>query len=155
MLIAILLAAAAPDKLPPASPLPPPDSDEAAVMVPVHALLAALEKDDGAAVLAVTQPDGIATAVQSLPDGSFRHRSVRWADFAASLKPDGTRIAEAIGAPAIEIDGGVAMVWAPYTVSVNGTLSHCGYDHFDLIRVAQGWKILNATWSHRTTDCAR
>lgn len=133
--------------------LPPPAAEEAQVLAPITRLLGALEQDDGAAVLAVTLPEGGVTAAQVLPDGTRRHRTVRWADFAAGLKPDGTRIVESIRSPAIEIDEDVAMVWAPYTVTVDGKLSHCGYDLFDMVRVAGAWKILNVTYSHRTTGC--
>lgn len=155
MLIAALLLA----QVTPVAPivkgtgLPPPGTDEGAIMQPINALLRALETDDPAAVLANTLPEGGITAAQVLPDGTRRHRTVRWADFAASLKPDGTRVVERLGQPAIEFDEDVAMVWAPYTVTINGKLSHCGYDHFDLLRVDGRWKLLNVTYSHRTTSC--
>ena len=135
--------------------LPPPGTTEAEVMAPVTTLLNALTADDPAAVLAVTLPDGTITAVRTAPDGTARRRTIRWAEFAAQLKPDGTRVVETLGQPAIEIDGGVAMVWAPYTVTIDGKVSHCGYDLFDLVRAdgQAGWKILNVTYSHRTDGC--
>lgn len=156
MILTLLLALQSADKLPPANPLPYADPDAAAVMAPVNALLGALERDDGAAVLAVTLPDGVVTAARTAPDGKPQRRTLTWAAFAAGLKPDGKRVVERLGEPAIEVDGNVAMVWAPYTVTVDGTLSHCGYDLFDLVRGAEGaggWKILNVTYSHRTTGC--
>ena len=58
-----------------------------------------------------------------------------------------------VGAPAIEIDGDIAMVWSPYVFLVDGKLSHCGTDHFDLVREAGQWKVLNITWTKRKTDC--
>ena len=42
--------------------------------------------------------------------------------------------------PAIEIDGDVAMVWAPFVVRVGGKVSNCGIDHFDLVRENGAWK---------------
>jgi hypothetical protein len=134
--------------------LPPPESTEGAVMVPITALLDALTNSDGAAILAVTLPEGAITAARVAPDGTHQHRTLRWAEFAAQLKPDGSKIVESLGTPAIEIDEDVAMVWAPYTVTIDGKLSHCGYDHFDLVRSDGQWKILNITYSHRTTGCA-
>jgi hypothetical protein len=134
--------------------LPPPDSSEGAIMAPILTLLDALTRDDGAAILGVTLPEGSITATRVAPDGTHQHRTVRWADFAAQLKPDGSKIVESLGTPAIEVDQDVAMVWAPYNVTVNGKLSHCGYDHFDLVRTGGQWKILNVTYSHRTTGCS-
>lgn len=153
-MLILFLAAAAADTLPPANPLPLADAEEVAVMAPVTALLAALEGDDGAAVRAVTMPEGAATATQTLPNGGVRHKTVPWPEFAAGLKPDGSRIEERLGQPAIEIDGAMAMVWAPYTVRVNGAVDHCGFDHFDLVRVGVAWKVLHATWTVRTDGCA-
>jgi hypothetical protein len=55
---------------------------------------------------------------------------------------------------AIEVDGDIAMVWGPYTFTVNGKVHHCGVNHFDLVRDGGSWKVLNVTWSQRTTGCA-
>jgi hypothetical protein len=134
--------------------LPPPETTEAAVLAPLTALLAALETSDGAAVLAQTLPDGAVTATRTAPDGKPQRRTVRWAEFAAQLKPESGRITERIGQPAIEVDDNAAMIWAPYTVTIDGKLSHCGYDHVDLVRTEAGWKILNLTYSHRTDGCS-
>ena len=68
------------------------------------------------------------------------------------LKP-GEGFQERISDPAIEIDGDVAMVWAPFVVRVGGKVSNCGYDHFDLVRDNGAWKIMNLTFSSRTTGC--
>lgn len=153
MILPLLLALQSADKLPPANPLPYADPDAAAVMAPVNALLAALERNDGAAVLAATLPEGAVTAARTATDGKPQRRTQRWAEYAAALKPDAARVSERLGEPAIEVDGDVAMVWSPYTVRVNGTPSHCGYNLFDLVRTGGGWKILNVTYSHRTTGC--
>ena len=133
--------------------LPPPEATEAAVLAPLTAILAALERSDGPAILAQTLPEGAITAVRTGPDGNPQRRTVRWADFAAQLKPEAGRVMERIGQPAVEVDGNAAMIWAPYTVTIDGKLSHCGYDHVDLVRTAAGWRILNLTYSHRTEGC--
>ena len=45
------------------------------------------------------------------------------------------------------------MVWSPYVFTIDGKLSHCGTNHFDMVRDATGWKVQNVTWTQRTTDC--
>ena len=122
-------------------------------MAPITTLLRGLEVSDPATILAATVPDGIITATRTAPDGTHQRKTMRWADFAAQFKPDGKRVVEALGTPAIEIDDDVAMVWAPYTVTIDGKLSHCGYDHFDLVRADAQWRVLNITYSARTTGC--
>ena len=154
MILALLLA-----QITPVAPivkgtaLPPPNADESQVMAPIRTLLDALETNDGATILRVTRPEGGATAAW---EGAGERRGVErlsWAAFADSLKPGGPHYRETLGTPAIEIDGAIAMVWAPYTVLKNGAPDHCGYDHFDLVRDTAGWKILNVTWSQRSTGC--
>ena len=155
-LAALLLALAAqttPTKLPPANPLPPPGAEEAAVLAPIERMFAALTARDTAAILAETRPDGFATAVVERADGTRAIRRTAWADFVKPLTGGKERLVERLLTPAIEIDGDIAMVWAPYTFTVDGKLSHCGFDHFDLIRDEGRWRILSITWTQRTTDC--
>ncbi len=153
-LFAIAMAAqSTSDKLPPANPLPYTDADSANVLAPVHALLAAVAARYAAAILAQVRTDGAATAAIERADGSRAIRRQGWAEFAAALRPGPERYAERLLDPAVEIDGDVAMVWSPYVFTVNGRVDHCGADHFDLVREAGRWRILNVTWSQRTTGC--
>ena len=140
--------------LPKGTGLPPPGTDEAAVMAPINALLGALETKDAAAILAATRPEGGATAAMTLPDGRHIVRRIGWVEFAGGVKGYTDRYQERISDPAVEVDGDIAMVWAPYTVFKNGAADHCGYDHFDVVRENGSWKVLNVTWSQRTTGCA-
>ena len=71
----------------------------------------ALDKIKSAAVLRVVYPDGRVTAVGTLRRGN-RLRQESWTQFAARLKP-GEGFQESISDPAIEVDGDIAMVWAP------------------------------------------
>ncbi|UZK67074.1 nuclear transport factor 2 family protein [Sphingomonas sp. M1-B02] len=134
--------------------LPPPSSDEAAVLAPINALFASLERGDGAAIAQHVFPEGRVTAVGKATDGTPRIRQESWAQFSARLQP-GKGFRERIWNPAIEIDDDIAMVWAPYDVQVDGKTSNCGIDHFDLVREAGRWKLLNITFSSRTTGCER
>jgi hypothetical protein len=154
MIISILLALAAQTsstKLPPAQALPPPAAEEQAVLAPISALFAAFEAGDSAGVLRVVYPDGRVTAVGALRTGNGL-RQESWTQFAARLKP-GEGFSESISDPAIEIDGDIAMVWAPFVVRVGGKVSNCGVDHFDLVRANGAWKVMNISSSSRTTGC--
>lgn len=155
ILAAILLAAQtqASERLPPANPLPLAEADTRDVMAPVDAFLACIAASDPKAILAVVRPDGGATYAVENADGSRSITRRGWAEVAARFAPGGDRSDERISDPAIESDGDVAMVWAPYVFRVNGRVHHCGVDHFDLIRENGAWKIANASWSSRTTGC--
>ena len=158
ILLSLLLAAG---QITPVQPivkgtgLPPAAmTEEAGVMVPIDALLVALAARDGQAILAQVRPDGSATVAEEKPDGTRSIRRTGWAEFAASIKPGPERYAERLTDPAVDIDGDIAMVWSPYVFTIDGKVSHCGTDHFDMVREAGRWKIANLTWSKRTTGCA-
>jgi len=148
----LALSTAAPEiKLPPAQVLPPPASEEAAVLAPINQMFAAFSAGDSAGALRVVYPDGRVTAVGTLRTGNGL-RQESWTQFAARLKP-GEGFQESISDPAIEIDGDIAMVWAPFVVRVGGKVGNCGVDHFDLVREGGAWKVMNISFSSRTTDC--
>lgn len=152
-LILALLAQITPvQPMPKGTGLPPPSSEEAAVLAPINAVFAAFEAGDGQAMLRHVDPNGRAIAVATAPDGKAAVRRISFADFATKLTPAGA-FSERISSPAIEIDGDVAMVWAPFTVRVGGKVANCGYDHFDMIREGGVWKISGVTYSSRTTGC--
>jgi hypothetical protein len=79
-------------------------------------------------------------------------RSTSWTEFAQRITP-ATAFQERIWSPAIDIDGDVAMVWAPFVVRREGKVGNCGYDHFDLVRENGVWKVMNLSFSSRITDC--
>ncbi|CAN5531165.1 hypothetical protein BH09PSE4_BH09PSE4_07240 [soil metagenome] len=152
LILALLLAAQTTpvQPMPKGTALPPPGTEEAAVLAPINALFAAFEAGDGPAVLRQVYADGRVTASGMTGAGSLRQGN--WSAFATSMTP-GQGFQERISDPAIEIDGDIAMVWAPFVVRVGGKLSNCGIDHFDLIRKDGAWKAMNLTFSSRTTGC--
>lgn len=139
--------------MPKGTGLPPPATDETAVMAPIDAMFAGLAARDSAAISAQLRPEGGATVAAEKPDGSRSIRHLSWAEYTAGIKPGPEKLEERLTDPAIEVDGDIAMVWAPYTFYIDGKVHHCGIDHFDLVREAGAWKILNVTWSQRTTGC--
>ncbi len=153
LILALLLQVTPVPPLPKAVPLPPPDADTAAVLAPIDRMFAALTAKDGPTLLAQTLNEGRATAVLTLPDGTRAVRSRSWADFAKGIGDGPSRLEERLINPVVEIDGDIAMVWSNYVFLIDGKLSHCGVDHFDMVRDAGGWKILNITWTQRQTGC--
>jgi hypothetical protein len=105
-------------------------------------------------ILAPVRPYGCAPPVFQHNDGTTTVKRSDWATYLAVIKPGAERYQATLGQPAVQIDGNIAMVWVPYTFKVDGTLLHCGVDHFDLVRENAEWKVLNETWSQRTTGCS-
>jgi hypothetical protein len=132
----------------------PRTNDESAAMATVDRMFAGLAARDGQAILAVVRPEGGANVAVERPDGTRAVRHLSWTEFAAGLKPGPEKYREALADPIVRVDGDIAMVWSRYTFFVDGKKHHCGVDHFDLVREAGAWKLLNVTWSQRTTGCS-
>lgn len=133
--------------------LPPPRSEEAQVLAPVNALFAAITTRDAKAIEPLLLPGGAAITVAETPDGTRSITRTAWPQFLTRFTPGAQRLEERMRAPAIEIDGDIAMVWGDYTFLIDGKVHHCGVDHFDMVRENGTWKIANVTWTSRTTGC--
>ena len=67
-------------------------------------------------------------------------------DFTEFVKFVGTppgkdKFKEEIKFEAIHAEASLASVWTPYTFYLNGKVSHCGTNSFQLVKTADGWKI--------------
>ena len=51
------------------------------------------------------------------------------------------------------IDANLASVWTPYEFYLGGTFSHCGYNSFQLVKLADGWKIAHIIDTRRKEKC--
>ena len=144
-------AAAAQPTRKPADPPPAQGAEATAVLAPIAGLFAAFEAGDAAAMLRHVYPDGRVTA--SGTRGTVRRIfASRPGPSSPAARPD-RAFTERISDPVIDIDGDIAMVWAPFVVRVGGKVSNCGVDHFDLVRENGTWKVMNLTFSSRTTGC--
>lgn len=139
-MIAALLAVAA------------PVDDKTAVLAPIDAAFAGITARDSAAIAAQLRATGTATVIMEKPDGTRTVRNVPLAAY-AEASPGKERYEERMTDPEVRIDGAMASVWGPYTFAIDGTVRHCGFQHFDLVREAGQWKIQNVTWSVRTAGC--
>jgi hypothetical protein len=97
-------------------------------------------------------PDGRVTASGRRGDGASNLRPQSWTMFAERITRQ-QAFQERIANPIVRVDDGIALVWAPFVVRVGGKLSNCGIDHFDLVRENGVWRVMNLTFSSRTTGC--
>ena len=128
------------------------DPGRAEVLAVVDAAFAGIAAKDEASIRAQLRPTGTATVIMEKVDGS---RTVRSVDLAAWASVDSgpERYNEQMVAPTIAIDGAIATVSGRYIFAIDGTIRHCGYQHFDLVRENGAWKVQNVTWSQRTAGC--
>ncbi|WP_035562430.1 nuclear transport factor 2 family protein [Hymenobacter sp. IS2118] len=60
---------------------------------------------------------------------------------------------ERISFASVLIDANLASVWTPYEFYLGGTFSHCGYNSFQLVKLADGWKIAHVIDTRRKEKC--
>ncbi|QIG80707.1 nuclear transport factor 2 family protein [Stakelama tenebrarum] len=140
--------------LPPAQ-VAAPANDIQAVLAPVDAVFAGLAAHDPEQIRPHILDGATITIAESLPDGSHAVHRLTFADWLGRLEGATGNFLERMPNPAVEIDGDIAMVWGFYTFHLNGQFSHCGVDHFSLVRQDGEWKIADLTYSTRRTDCGQ
>ncbi|QHJ06275.1 nuclear transport factor 2 family protein [Hymenobacter busanensis] len=51
------------------------------------------------------------------------------------------------------LDGQLASVWTPYQFYLGNKFSHCGYNSFQLVKLAAGWRIVYVIDTRRKDGC--
>lgn len=115
--------------------------------------LTALRNKDSAGL--VSRVDSLArfALLRPAPEGLRVLNMSRSQFVQAVTAPGAPQLDEPIRNAQISMDGNLAAVWAEYQVVINGSVSHCGFDAFHLIKRAEGWRILNVADTFRRTEC--
>lgn len=148
-----LLAAAL---LAPASARAQASNASSDVMAVVQRLFDGMRAGDSAVVRSVFHPQTRMMTAANGPDGKLRLRVDPAIDgFVKAIgTPRPAPLDERIWNPKIEIDGPLASVWVDYALYVGDKFSHCGIDHFLLVRGDDGvWKIVSIADTRRTEGC--
>jgi Putative lumazine-binding len=119
------------------------------VMDPVQRFFDALGKQDKNGLLAVVAPN---IEITSMHQNELHRLSVeKLADAIAAHK--GGPIAEHIHNPRVHVDQNLAVVWAPYTFTINGRVDHCGTDVITLGMLQDHWVIIGLSDNERKDGC--
>lgn len=135
----ILVALALLAVLAPAAHAQSTDPETRAVIATADSLLAALSRNDKAA-LARLVTDSAIVGSSALRAGTERLVVRSWASDIARNYPQ--RITERGFGATVHVQDRVAQVWMPYDLYLDGKWSHCGVDAFTLLKVAGTWKVV-------------
>lgn len=125
---------------------------EAEVLAVVNRLWEAMRTNDS--VMARSVFDSTAQFARIVDRNGARF--VRWdrADnFVKAIGSAKTPWIERMVAPQVRVDGNLASVWTWYDFSVDGKVSHCGYDSIELAKLLTGWKIIYIADTQQRTGC--
>ena len=140
---ALLISVAAP-----AAPV-----EERAVLAAVDAFFEAVRRKDRSALDKIVIADGLATAVR-LKDGQPNQVvSWHWNTYFENALAAPTALQEKLFNPEVRVERDLATVWARYELLIDDKFSHCGVDHFDMIRRDGQWRVYNLTWTNQKTGC--
>lgn len=124
-----------------------------AVLAVIDALFAALGSKDTAAFAELVLEEGMTFTQAHLPDGTVKLGARSNRQHLEALVTSRDRMEERYRNPTVLIHESIAVVWTPYEFRLNGELSHCGVDVFELLKVNGAWKIGNAMWTAEPAGC--
>ena len=131
------------------------EQERAAVLAAVNGLTDALRMKDAAAMsLHVDSLTRFTLIRPARGGGTFVWVLTAPEFISAVTRPDQPSLDEPIRNPVVQVSGDLATVWAEYQVRrPDGTVSHCGFDAFQLARRDGRWKILNISDTFQQTGC--
>lgn len=129
-------------------------SEEAEVKAVIESLFDGMRAKNADQIGAVFSEDAIMQTIENSGDrGVVKAGSV--ADFVKGIGslPAEAELDERITDYQINIDGPMATAWTPYEFYFNDKFSHCGVNSFQLVKLAEGWKIVYIIDTRRKDGC--
>lgn len=126
-----------------------PAGEREAVLKTVQAFFDTMTARDVEGARAVLQPQGRFHAMR-MNNGKPEVRAFANEEYFADLQAAKTTMRERIWNPDVRVHGLIATMVAPYDFWIDGKLSHCGVDAFDLIKTEEGWKIAGGVYTVET-----
>jgi hypothetical protein len=130
----------------------PGQTSEAEVLAVVNALFDGMRGADSAKVRPLFHAKARLISVDSPSPGARIEESLE--GFIQSIGGPRTEVwDEQLSNVRTMIDGSLASVWADYKFYRGTTFSHCGVDHFLLVKEGPAWKIIELADTRRRENC--
>lgn len=129
--------------------------DTLVVQKTIEAFFNAFHAQDSLAMRSLTT-DSI--TLQSIGKNKEGETKLQIDDFDRFLKgivaiPKERNFQERIKSYSIQVDGPMANAWTEYEFWIDGKLSHCGVNSFQLVDQGEGWKIIYLIDTRRKERC--
>ena len=130
-------------------------TETAAIKQTVNTMFEAMRKGDSTLLRSAFSKDMVLQSISNDKEGKAMLTTEKADDFVKAIGAPHTAIYdERIVFDVIKIDGDLASVWAPYKFYLGDKFSHCGVDVFQLMKTADGWKIIYIVDTWRKDNCA-
>ena len=128
------------------------DSAKDALAV-VNKMFAEMANHNPAAIAELWTKDSNLTAVIKRKDGKTAIAAFTGEVFSKNFAEKKGEIKEDMYEQKTLVDGDLAMVWGRYVFFIDGKISHCGLNSFQLVKTETGWKIANAASTIDANAC--
>ena len=131
------------------------ESAESEVRKSIEAFFKGFHQQDSTIIRGVVSSDIILQTMGVDKEGNNRMRTDPFDGFLKSIVsiPDSIQFREELHEFNIQVDGPMANAWTPYTLWVNGEISHCGVNSFQLFNDGTSWKIIYLADTRRREGC--
>jgi hypothetical protein len=139
--------------LAPAASASAQQGDKAAVLATVNRLFDGMRMRDTTVMNSVWAPGARLVRVdkRSVPEAVAYNPASEFTGRVAAATGDAWT--ERIYDTEVQVDDGIAQVWAYYTFHLGDKFSHCGYDAFHLVKVNGEWRVTQVIDTSRNTGC--
>ena len=112
-------------------------------------------KQDSAVIKSVVYENILLQTMGVDKEGNNRMRTDPFDGFLKSILsiPDSIQYREELLDFEIQVDGPMAHAWTPYIFWINGEISHCGVNSFQLFNDGTSWKIIYLADTRRRQNC--
>jgi hypothetical protein len=129
-------------------------NEEKAVKAAINRFFEGMEKGDTALLKKSCTDDPVLQSYMADKEGKMMIYSEDFADLMQFIgTPSKDKYKEEIEFDAIHVEKSLASVWTPYIFYVNGKISHCGTNSFQLVKTSEGWKIQYIIDTRRKQGC--
>jgi hypothetical protein len=128
--------------------------ERAAVLATVQRLFDGMQRGDTALMRSAFLPGAKLFGIRTRPNGQTVVQQITEQQFAEFRAGDtrGEWLERAFD-PEVRIDGTMATVWAAFEFRLAGQFSHCGTDAVQLLKTADGWRIVSLADTFQRTGC--
>jgi hypothetical protein len=154
LLLPALFLLAAPAALAQSAPATTPAAETEAVKQTINRFFEGMRKTDSAMIRSTLAPTAVLQTI-STRGGSVQVQNESVRDFlkAVGTPHPGVVYDERITFERVLVDAQLASAWTPYQFYVGDKFSHCGYNSFQLVKLAQGWRIAYIIDTRRKDQC--
>ncbi|MBT2557614.1 nuclear transport factor 2 family protein [Hymenobacter sp. ISL-91] len=130
-----------------------PNAETEAVQQTVRRFFEGMRRGDSTAVRATLAPGAIFHTLAT-KNGQTQLRPESPSGFVKAVGTPHPQVwDERITFEKVLIDANLASVWTPYEFYLGSTFSHCGYNSFQLVKLADGWRIAHVIDTRRMEKC--